>query len=386
MEILIQFYPINQYKPNNMRNKNFSCYEYELEERERLNSIYSGTFPEESKKISGKDIQNNTSEKITITTVDSDKGVALGETSFGQTIVIDTKKEEKNMRKLGYPSIEMVSGQILDVVITKDSSGSFNGSVSAGYEKALKRELHRSIKEEDCAFKVRVKNVCNGGFMVDLSGIECFLPGSLAAANRIMNFADYVGKELNVMVEVYDQKRDIFVVSFKKYLKKIIDREVQNLSFSIKYTGTVTGASNNGLFVEWDDIYTGIIPIDDNNRSDMEKYQAGDSVEFYVVDIKNPQRINLSATQPNEKMKNIQEMKDTSSEVLGENTDLKIYKGEVTKIKTFGIFVKMNNGLNGLIEKEKLVNSIKEYEVGQSVDFSILSVDSSTLKIQLIEK
>ena len=216
-----------------MRNKNFSCYEYELEERERLNSIYSGTFPEETKKISGKDIQNNTSEKITITTVDSGKGVALGETSFGQTIVIDTKKEEKNMRKLGYPSIEMVSGQILDVVITKDSSGSFNGSVSAGYEKALKRELHRSIKEEDCAFKVKVKNVCNGGFMVDLSGIECFLPGSLAAANRIMNFSDYVGKELNVMVEVYDQKRDIFVVSFKKYLKKIIDREVQNLSFSI---------------------------------------------------------------------------------------------------------------------------------------------------------
>jgi len=65
---------------------------------------------------------------------------------------------------------------------------------------------------------------------------------------------------------------------------------------------------------------------------------------------------------------------------------LKIYKGEVTKIKTFGIFIKMENGLNGLIEKEKLVRSVKDYEVGQSVDFSILSVDSSTLKIQLIEK
>jgi predicted RNA-binding protein with RPS1 domain len=79
-------------------------------------------------------------------------------------------------------------------------------------------------------------------------------------------------------------------------------------------------------------------------------------------------------------------MKDTSSEVLGENTDLKIYKGEITKTKTFGVFVKMENGLTGLIEKERLVNSIKEYEVGKSVDFSILSVDSSTLKIQLIEK
>jgi small subunit ribosomal protein S1 len=369
-----------------MKNKNFSSFDYDTAERERLEAIYSGTFPEENKKITGKDIQNNSSERVTITSIDMDKGVALGETLFGQTIIIDTKKEEKNMRKLGYPSIEINPGQILDVVIQKDSSGSFNGSVSAGYEKALKRELHRSIKDEDCAFKVKVKNVCNGGFMVDLSGIECFLPGSLAAANRIMNFADYVGKELTVMVEIYDQRRDIFVVSFKKYLRKIIDREVQNLSFANKYQGTVTGLSNNGVFVEWDEIYTGIISIDDSNRASLEKYQAGDTVEFYVIDIKNPQRINLSVSEPNEKMKTVQEMKDTSSEVLGENTDLKIYKGEVTKIKTFGIFVKMENGLNGLIEKEKLVSSIKEYEVGQSVDFSILSVDSSTLKIQLIEK
>jgi ribosomal protein S1 len=374
---------INQ---NNMKNKNFSSFDYDTAERERLEAMYNGTFPEDNKKVTGKDIQNNSSERIVITSIDLEKGVALGETLFGQTIIIDTNKEEKNMRKLGYPSIEINAGQELDVVIHRDSSGSFNGSVSAGYEKALKRELHRSIKDEDCAFKVRVKNVCNGGFMVDLSGIECFLPGSLAAANRIMNFADYVGKQLTVMVEVYDQKRDIFVVSFKKYLRKIIDREVQNLSFANKYQGTVTGLSNNGVFVEWDEIYTGIISIDDSNRSSLETYQAGDSIEFYVIDIKNPQRINLSVTQPNEKMKNIQEMKDTSSEVLGENTDLKIYKGEVTKIKTFGIFVKMENGLSGLIEKEKLVSSIKEYEVGQSVDFSILSVDSSTLKIQLIEK
>ena len=372
--------------PNNMKNKNFSSFDYDTAERERLEAMYNGTFPEDNKKVTGKDIQNNSSERIVITSIDLEKGVALGETLFGQTIIIDTNKEEKNMRKLGYPSIEINAGQELDVVIHRDSSGSFNGSVSAGYEKALKRELHRSIKDEDCAFKVRVKNVCNGGFMVDLSGIECFLPGSLAAANRIMNFADYVGKQLTVMVEVYDQKRDIFVVSFKKYLRKIIDREVQNLSFANKYQGTVTGLSNNGVFVEWDEIYTGIISIDDSNRSSLETYQAGDSIEFYVIDIKNPQRINLSVTQPNEKMKNIQEMKDTSSEVLGENTNLKIYKGEVTKIKTFGIFIKMENGLSGLIEKEKLVSSIKEYEVGQSVDFSILSVDSYTLKIQLIEK
>jgi ribosomal protein S1 len=373
-----------------MKNRNFSFFEYDADERERLKDMYDSTFPSESSEYSGrttgKDLKNNGFERVVITGVDNEKGIALAETNFGQSIVIDSKKEEKHMRKMGYPSIDMEEGQVLDVVIHRDSGGSFSGSVSAGYEKALKGELHRSIKDEDCAYKVRVKNVCNGGFMVDLSGIECFLPGSLAAANRIINFVDYVGKELNVMVEIYDQKRDIFVVSFKKYLKKIIDNEVQNLSFSSKYLGTVTGASNTGVFVEWDEIFTGIIPFDEANSAILKELKAGDSVEFYVVDIKNPQRISLSASTPNEKMKNLQEMKDSSEEILGENSELKIYRGEVTKIKTFGVFVKLENGLSGLIEKEKLVSSIKAYEVGQQVNCSILSVDSSTLKIQLMEK
>jgi ribosomal protein S1 len=369
-----------------MKNKNFSFFEYDTIERDSLKDIYDSSFPETQGKITGKDLSNNGFERVVVNSVDNEKGIALAETSFGQTIVIDTNKEEKHMRKLGFPSIEIENGHVIDVVIHKDKGGSFNGSISAGYEKALKRELHRSIKEEDCAYKVRVKNVCNGGFMVDLSGIECFLPGSLAAANRIINFSDYVGKEVHVMVEVYDQKRDIFVVSFKKYLKKIIDKEVQNLSFSSRYEGTVTGASNSGVFVEWDEIYTGIIPMDDSNRENLGKLNAGDVVEFYVTDIKNPQRITLSVTQANEKMKSLQELKDSSEQILGENTELKIYRGEVTKIKTFGIFVKMENGLSGLIEKEKLVSSIKEYEVGQEVNCSILSVDTSTLKVQLIEK
>lgn len=369
-----------------MKNKNFSSFEYDTTERDRLKDIYDSSFPEVSGVVTGKDLTNNGFERVVVNSFDPEKGIALAETSFGQTIVIDTNKEEKHMRKMGFPSVDMEKGQVLDVVIHKDKGGSFNGSVSAGYEKSLKRELHRSIKDEDCAYRVKVKNVCNGGFMVDLSGIECFLPGSLAAANRIIHFADYVGKELHVMVEVYDQKRDIFVVSFKKYLKKIIDKEVQNLSFASKYEGTVTGASNSGVFVEWEEIYTGIIPMDDSNRENLEKLKAGDVVEFYVIDIKNPQRITLSVSQANEKMKAIQEMKDSSEEILGENTELKIYRGEVTKIKTFGVFVKMENGLSGLIEKEKLVGSIKEYEVGQEVNCSILSVDSSTLKVQLIEK
>jgi len=369
-----------------MKTKNYTIFEYEPQEREELEKKYTKYFDKEvSGDFQGKDLKNNSSVRVKIVKFDKEKGIALGETAFGQSIVIDTNKEERSLRKLGYPSIDMVEGQVLEVVVNKEPSGAFNGSVSAGYEKALKKQLHDAIKTNNTAYIVKVTSVCNGGFMVDLSGIPCFLPGSLAAANRIMNFADYVGKQITVMLEMYDQRRDIFVVSFKKYLKKIIDSEVQNLSFASKYDGIVTGASGSGVFVEWDSIFTGIIPFDESNKSITSELKAGDTVTFYVTDIKNPNRVVLSVTEPNEKLKNIQEMKDSSYDVLGENSESKIYKAEITKMKTFGAFVRLENGLAGLIEKEKLVNSIKEYEVGQLVDCSVLSVDLSTLKIQLME-
>ena len=368
-----------------MKKKNYTYFDYEENERDVLEKLYDQTLPEDLFGTEGKDMRNNTSTKVTISKYSEESGIALGETQFGQSVIIDTKKEIKSLNKLGYPSVEMKEGQVLEVVVHKDPSGSFYGSVSAGYEKALKNELHKAIKDEDVAYNVKVVSVCNGGFMVDLCGIECFLPGSLAAANRIMNFADYVGKTITVMVEIYDQKRDIFVVSFKKYLRKIIDKEVRSLSFSQKYEGVVTGSSNTGVFVEWNDIFTGIIPFDEANNAKLQDLKVGVNVSFFVVDIKNPQRIVLSITEPNEKLKNIQDLKDSASDVISDNTQLKIFSAEITKIKTFGVFVKIENGLNGLIEKEKLSNPIDKYEVGQKLKCSVKNVDISSFKIQLEE-
>lgn len=369
-----------------MGRKNYSCYEYSETERNNFEDLYEKTFPSDKEFFAnGKDLVNNTTTKIRVAKINSESGLVLAETPFGQTIVIDIKKEEKGFKKLGYPMYEIQVGQELDVIISRNSSGSFTGSLSAGYEKTLKNELHKAIKNEDCAYSVRIVSVCNGGFMVDLSGVQCFLPGSLAAANRIMNFNDYVGRNINVMVEIYDQKRDIFVVSFKKYLKKIIDSEVKNLSFSSKYKGVVTGSSPSGVFVEWDELFTGIIQFEESTLPSIRNLKQGETVEFYVTDIKNPSRILLSTTSPNIKLKNIQELKESSSEVVGEKKDLRIYKAEVTKMKTFGLFVKLDNGLAGLIEKEKLVNSIDKYKIGQLVNCFVSSVDTSTLKVQLTE-
>lgn len=368
--------------------KAYTASEYSQEDREKLESLYELTFPKDLKKseFNGKDIINGQGITIVISDVNEERGMAIGETQMGQSVFINLKKEEKGFKRLGYPVLDIVPGKVMDVIIKKNINGDVTGSVSAGYELTLKRDLHRAITAEDCAYQVRVKEVCNGGFMVDLSGIECFLPGSLAAANRILDFSEYVGKIISVMVETYDQRRDIFVVSFKKYLKRIIGTRVKDLSLTQNYTGKVTGSSKKGVFVEWEDIFTGIINFNSENRSYLESLNPGDDISFYVADIKNPHRIILSVDKPSEKSQNFQEMRDSSEEVLGETSNSKIYMGEISKIKTFGAFVKLDNGLTGLIEKESLIDPIEEYEVGQEVACHVSSADLSTLKIQLTER
>ena len=220
--------------------------------------------------------------------------------------------------------------------------------------------------------------------MVNLSGIKCFLPGSLAAANRIIDFQSFVGKTINIMVEMYDERRDIFVVSFKKYLKHVIDSKVEELSLTQKYTGTVTGTSTAGVFVEWDEYYTGLIPAEEFENAGIKMdLNAGGGVSFYVSDFRNPNRIVVRLNPPEGKDRELQELRDIS---LSEDKENKIYRGTITKVKGFGVFVKLENGIVGLVEKDYLAKNPKDYEIGSEIEFTVMDVELQSSKLYLKEK
>ena len=61
------------------------------------------------------------------------------------------------------------------------------------------------------------------------------------------------------MIEGYVEAKDIFIVSYKKYLNKIMEQKIQELDLTKKYKGSVTGTSSFGIFVEWEEVYTGLI-------------------------------------------------------------------------------------------------------------------------------
>lgn len=359
--------------------KNYSYFEYSPEERDQMLAMYNGYFQKNfgDRKIKGKDYGKTDEVDITIISV-TDKGV-VGETEVGQSVFIDLRKEARNMTKMGYPEPDIERGGKIKVIISRDNRGNYNGSLSASYEISLKEELRKAITEEGYAYNVKIEEVCPGGFMVNLSGIKCFLPGSLAATNRIFNFSEYLGRIIPVMVETYDEARDIFVVSFKKYLKNIINAKVEEISIGTKYTGKITGSSNSGVFVEWDEIFTGLIP--QSEIIEGKKYNTGQEIEFYVVDTKNPQRLGLSFNPPSSKSMYLQELKNQS---LSEDSYIYTKECKITKIKSSGLILKLESGdQSAFIDKRDLMRNIKDYKVGETISCYPVSVNVSEAKISM---
>lgn len=328
---------------------------------------------------SPKDLVNGELYVAKLYSVTEDKAVAL--TDSGQSIFIDIRKENKDCDRLNIPRIDFNINRKLDLIITINPQGYYDGSVVDGFFKTIRAELFNSINSKDTAYTVRIKSINKGGFMVDLSGIECFLPGSLAAANKIVDFESYIGKDIPVMVEGYMEDKDIFIVSNKKYLQRIMLQKIAELDLNKKYSGRVTGTSNFGVFVEWEDVYTGLIhKTEFGDPNNITGFSEGDSVEFYIKEIKDDNRLTLTFLPPLDRNSKIIELK--------RDFDDGIISSVACIIKSFrngGVLVELqDSGLMGMVSNNKGGNKLaKVKKLGDVVDVDLLYIDINNEKINL---
>jgi ribosomal protein S1 len=309
--------------------------------------------------------------------ISSKEDEALAQTGSGQTIYLDLKKERKDANKLGIGGLSFTPGENINVRVRK-SNGSYIGSAVEYYVQSIKVELFEQIKKESSAYLVKIESVNKGGYLVDLSGVKCFLPGSLAAANKITDFESYVGKELHVMIEGYVEQKDIFIVSYKKYLNKIMDSKIQELDLTKKYKGYVTGTSDFGVFVEWDGVYTGLIhKTEFQNSNSSTSLVPGNEIEFYVKEIKDNNRLTLTLDQPLEKNVIIQDLEKKISEGILDN-----YEAKVKHKRKNGALVEIVElGLMALIPQDKLGKKGNNLKSGDSLTVSLYEVEVISGKI-----
>jgi len=331
------------------------CHEpYAQELLDAYNNYFEGSS---SNTVFSKDLDEGNVYPCKIVSVSLNE--ALAQTSTGQTIYIDLKKERKDADKLRITGLSFNPGDVLQARVRK-IGGNYTGSVVEYYIHSLRAELFEQIKKESSAYSVRIESINKGGYIVDLSGIKCFLPGSLAAANRITDFESYIGKELHVMIEGYVEAKDIFIVSYKKY------------------KGYVTGTSDFGVFVEWEEVYTGLIhKTEFSEEHTIASVNPGDEIEFYVKEIKDNNRLTLTLEKPLERNVIIHDLdkqiKDGTCEPIEAKIKHKRKNGILVDLVEFGLMA--------LVPQDKIGKKTKNLKPGDDLLVTVYEVEPSSGKI-----
>lgn len=273
---------------------------------------------------------------------------------------------------------QLVPGMQVDVKIHKGADGTLYASISDAMSEVVKQEIFNSIGSTTTAYRGVVKELIHGGYWVDVAGIRCFMPGSLGGLNKLHDFEMILGKEMIVMPITYSNEKNTIVVSHREYLTTLIPNAIDDLRDSLKtrITGMVTGTTEFGIFAEFNDCLTGLIPKDELIDS-LETYNArginaGDTISFWVKDIISNKKIILT-------QKGAQE--DPWEAAGKKYSPMSKAPGKVTKITVYGAFVELEKGISGLIHKSQLENI--ELKKGDNITVTIRSISPAERKITM---
>jgi ribosomal protein S1 len=320
----------------------------------------------------------------------NDKEIVISMSGFIDGI-IELKNEKVFCTRLGLTAPELVQwlkteeGKVTFLaqgynVIVEAVKPHIKVSISKGEAIKMRSEFFEQIKKPTSAYYGRIMEKNGGGFIINVSGMNGFLPGSLAATNIVRDFDAMIGKEIPVVVEDYLKESDTFVFSYKKYVNMILPGKIAELDLETKYKGAVTGVAKYGIFVEFDDIFTGLIHTSKMTPACREQFNKGEfkpgiSVEFWIKEITPDKKIILTDEDPSIRRAEIEEFKEKN---LGT-----IKGGEVISVQPFGTLVKLQKDIVGLISQKEIKTKKKNFNVGDTVMVTVDRVHNDKIFLSL---
>ncbi len=297
---------------------------------------------------------------------------------------------ELSIRKSVDPHDEVELGEEVDaLVLTKeDQDGRLIMSKKrARFEKAWRRI--EAAAESGEPVEGTVIEVVKGGLIIDL-GVRGFLPASLVDIRRVPNLDEYMGTKIECKVIELNRSRNNVVLSRRAVLeeerKEIRQQILDRLQPGLVVEGQISNIVDFGAFVDLDGI-DGLIHISELSWSHVnhpsELLSIGDTVQVKVLDIdRDRQRISLGLKQTQEDP--WQRIVDTYN--VGDEL-----AGKVTKVVTFGAFVEILDGVEGLVHISELAthhveNPREIVQPGDDVRVKILEIDSERRRLSLSVK
>jgi small subunit ribosomal protein S1 len=242
--------------------------------------------------------------------------------------------------------------------------------------------------EEGQVIKGLMKHRVKGGIIVDLFGIEAFLPGSQLDIAPVRNMDDFIGKEYDLKILKINIDRKNIVVSRRELLEA--DRAdkrstlLKDMEKGSIRTGVVKNITDFGAFIDLGGL-DGLLHITDmswkRTSHPSEMLEIGQKIEAVILDIDNvKERVSLGLKQKTENpWIKIDEKYPVGSTI----------KGRVVNIMPYGAFVEISEGVEGLIHvsemswTKRVTKAGEILSVGEEVEAVVLDIQKDQKKISL---
>src|SRR6188472_604612 len=335
---------------------------------------YESTFPE-----------INEGQVVHGTVVRVDKDEVLVDIGYKSEGVIPTA--ELSIRRSVNPADEVNVGEEIDaLVLTKEDA---EGRLILSKKRARFEMAWKAIEqaaETGAPVDGKVIEVVKGGLILDL-GVRGFLPASLVDIRRVQDLDEFLGQELRCKVIELNRSRNNVVLSRRAVLederKEMRQAILDRLNPGDVVEGTISNIVDFGAFVDLDGM-DGLIHISELSWSHVnhpsEVLEIGQTVSVKVLDIdRDRQRISLGLKQT---------QSDPWQQVLDSYGEGDVVEGRVTKVVTFGAFVEILPGVEGLVHISELAqhhveNPREVVSQGDTVPVLILEIDGDRRRLSL---
>ncbi len=265
-----------------------------------------------------------------------------------------------------------------------------DGGISLSYRKAKRQKEWEAIlekhKEGDVVSGMVTRKI-KGGLLVNI-GVNVFLPASQVDIRRPPDIGDYLNKSIDCKILKIDEARRNIVVSRRKLIEDMRNTAKQRLLSEIEPGQTRKGVVKNiaefGAFVDLGGI-DGLLHITDmawhrvNNPHDMVKIDQ--ELEVFIISVdKEKEKIALGLKQKSASpWQNIEGKYPINSR----------HTGEVVNIMTYGAFVKLEPGIEGLVHISEMswtkrINHPNEIvQIGDKIEVQVLNINRDKQEISL---
>jgi small subunit ribosomal protein S1 len=343
---------------------------YSKDKREEMNKMYSGT----------------------VTTVDT------GEVVSGSVVGINDRDVILN---IGFKSDGLVPlaefkdmpnlkiGDVVDLFIEEREDSMGQLVLSRRKAKLVKGwEYVQKALDKDEVIEGFVKRRTKGGLIVDVFGIEAFLPGSQIDVKPIRDFDIYVNKSIEVKVVKINYTNDNVVVSHKVLIEKDLEQQkaaiLTNLEKGQVLEGVIKNMTNFGVFIDLGGV-DGLLHITDISWGRInhpeEVLKLDQTVKVVVLDFDgDKKRISLGMKQLTpHPWDSLPQDIQVGSKV----------KGKIVNVADYGAFLELQSGVEGLIHvsemswSQHLRNPQDFLKVGDEVEAVVLTLDREERKMSL---